>query len=119
MFRLTCLKHRLALWCLALCCARAVPGLTATITVTSTADSGVGTLRAPLANASNRDTINFSLTMPAIITLTSGELLVSKSLKIIGPGANNLAIDGNDASRVFHIGSNAAVTIASVTITNG
>jgi hypothetical protein len=79
----------------------------------------VGTLRAALASVANGDTINFSLPTPAKITLTSGELLITKNLSIVGPGATNLAVDGNTASRVFHIGSNSVATIAGLTITNG
>ena len=91
----------------------------ATITVTSTADSGAGTLRAALASANTGDTINFALPTPTTILLTSGELLVSKSVSILGPGANNLAVDGNAARRVFHVASNTVVTLASLTVTNG
>src|SRR5215471_15712019 len=78
----------------------------ANITVTNTADAGPGTLRAALASANNGDTINFALPTPAKITLTSGELFVSKNVNIFGPGSKNLALDGNGASRVFHFGSN-------------
>ena len=53
------------------------------------------------------------------ITLTSGELTISKSLDIEGPGANNLTISGNNASRVFEIGNGATVTLANLTIANG
>jgi hypothetical protein len=91
----------------------------ATITVTSTGDSGSGSLRAALASANNGDTIVFSLPLPTTITLTTGELLVSNSVVISGPGANNLAVNGNAASRVFHVGSNSIVTISGLTITNG
>jgi hypothetical protein len=92
----------------------------ATITVTSTADSGAGTLRATLGSANNGDTINFALPTPAKITLTSGELVVSNSVNILGPGTNNLAVDGNDEWRIFHvIGSNNTDTISGLTITNG
>lgn len=90
-----------------------------TITVTSTADSGAGTLRAALASATNGDTINFSLTTPARITLTTGELVVSNSISIIGPGPSNLRVDGNGISRVLHIRPSNTVTLASLTITNG
>src|SRR5436309_8005689 len=79
----------------------------ATITVTNTADNGDGTLRAAVASAANGDTINFSVPTPATIMLTSGELLVSNSVTVLGPGANNLAVDGNTNSRVFHVGSNS------------
>ncbi len=89
----------------------------ATITVTSTADSGTGTLRAALANAANGDTIDAS-GVTGTILLTSGELLVSNSVTILGPGPANLAVDGDDANRAFNI-SGTAVTIAGLTITNG
>jgi len=100
--------------CAAPACLRA-----GTITVTSAADSGGGTLRAALASANDGDTINFALPTPAKITLTSGELLVAKSVSILGPGATNLVVDGNAANRVLHIGSNTVVTITGLTITNG
>src|SRR5437667_7100777 len=88
-----------------------------TITVTSTADSGPGTLRAALASAANGDMIDVS-GVTGTILLTSGELLVPNSVTICGPGPANLAVDGNAASRVFHI-SGGVVTIAGLTITNG
>ena len=67
----------------------------ATITVTPTADSGTGSLRAAIASAVSGDTIGFAVT--GTITLTSGELLVNKNLTILGPGPNSLAVDGNAA----------------------
>jgi subtilisin family serine protease len=88
-----------------------------TITVTSTADRGPGTLRAALASASNGDTIDAS-GVTGTILLTSGELLVTNSVTILGPGPANLAVDGNATSRVFNI-SGTTVAIAGLTITNG
>src|SRR2546427_7473565 len=76
-----------------------------TITVTSTADSGAGTLREALARAADGDTID-ATGVSGTILLTSGELLVSNSVTIVGPSPANLAVDGNAASRVFYIGSN-------------
>ena len=49
----------------------------ATITVTSTADSGAGTLRDALASASDGDTIDFSVTGTITLTSTNGELSVT------------------------------------------
>jgi hypothetical protein len=88
-----------------------------TITVTNTNDSGPGSLRQALADANDGDTITFAVT--GTVGLTSGELLVDKSISISGPGTNNLAVDGNDNSRVFHIGAGETVTISGLTITNG
>src|ERR1051326_2850801 len=90
----------------------------ATITVTSTADSGPGTLRTVLASAANGDTIDATGTSGSIL-LTSGELLVTNNVTILGPGPANLAVDGNATSRVFRTGSNTVVTISGLTITNG
>ena len=45
------------------------------------------------------------------ITLTTGELLVDKSISINGPGSDNLTVDGNHASRVFYVSRWVAATI--------
>ena len=88
----------------------------ATVTVTTTADSGAGSLRSAIAAASAGDTIDFAVAGPAII-LTSGELVINQDLTIQGPGAANLAISGNHSSRVFNL--NGTVTISDLTIKDG
>jgi hypothetical protein len=103
--------------CITLLCAVAIPAHAATITVTNTNDSGAGSLRQALIDANDGDTITFAVT--GTIGLTSGELLVSKSITISGPGAANLAVNGNAKSRVFYIGAGRTVTIFGLTITNG
>ena len=68
----------------------------ATFTVTSLADSGAGSLRAAItaANAAaGADTIVFQPGLNGTITLSSGELLISDSLIIAGPGASRITID--------------------------
>jgi hypothetical protein len=96
----------------------------ATITVINAADSGAGSLRQALASASDGDTINFSGSVTGTITLTSGELLVGKSVTISGPGAANLTVDGDGRNsrrphRVFHISPGKTVSISGLTIANG
>ena len=72
----------------------------------------------PLAtDASDGDIIGFAVT--GTIGLTSGELLVTKNITISGPGAENLTVNGNAKSRLFHISSGETVTISGMTITNG
>ena len=88
------------------------------IIVTNTNDNGPGSLRQALAVANDGDTIDAS-GISGVITLTSGELLVAKSVTINGPSADLLAIDGNAASRVFEIGSGETVMIFNLTIRNG
>ena len=90
-------------------------------TVTSTADSGSGSLRDTIATAPPGDTINFAVT--GNITLTSGELLINKSLNIVGPGAASLTIErstalGTTNFRVFNVQS-GIVNISGLTVSNG
>jgi len=90
------------------------------ITVTNTNDSGPGSLRQALADAHGGDTIDFAVT--GTIGLTSGELEVMSNFNVLtisGPGAENLAVNGNAKSRVFHIRPGGSVTISGLTITNG
>jgi len=88
-----------------------------TIVVTNTNDSGPGSLRDALASANDGDTID-ATGVSGTILLTSGELQINHNLTITGPGAANLAINGNATFRVFeNFASN--VTISGLTITNG
>ena len=102
---------------LALGAGPALAAHAATITVNTTADSGPGSLRQAIQDAAPGDTINFSVT--GAITLTSGELFITKNLTIQGPGATSLAISGDDASRVVRVGPGTTVTITDITIRNG
>src|SRR5499427_5355673 len=87
------------------------------IVVTNTNDSGPGSLRDALAIANDGDTIDAS-GVSGTILLTSGELQIHHNVTINGPGAANLAVNGNATSRVFeNFASN--VTISGFTITNG
>ena len=96
----------------------AFPAFGSTLTVTSIADSGAGSLRAAVAAAAPGDTINFNLAYPATITLSS-TIWVTTSVTITGPGANNLAISGNNASEVFFVTGGPTVAISGVTIDGG
>jgi len=101
-------------------CLIALSTQAATITVTNTNDSGAGSLRQAIADANENDTIDFSVS--GTITLTTGHLEVRKNLTISGPGAANLAVNGNGSSRVFFINSifvSKIVSISGLTITNG
>ncbi|MBA2244683.1 MAG: right-handed parallel beta-helix repeat-containing protein [Gemmatimonadetes bacterium] len=88
--------------------------------VTTTEDSGAGSLREAIANASCGE-IGFALAYPATIALTTGELLIGRSVDINGPGADRLIIarDAVDYFRVIHVEAGATVTISGVTVTAG
>jgi len=96
-----------------------------TITVTSTADNGAGSLRAAIAQAQAGDTIKFASSLAnQTITLTSGQLEVEKDLTIDGQNAPGLTISGNNASRVFFVQGDPPwepieVTFKNLTIADG
>lgn len=87
-----------------------------TIVVKSLADDGPGSLRQALALARDGGAINIQAR--GTITLRSGELVVDKSVTIRGPGADNLVVSGNHASRVFHVMPGKTVTISGLKITD-
>jgi hypothetical protein len=90
-----------------------------TITVTNLNDSGAGSLRQALADASDGDTINFAVT--GTISLTSGELVIDKSVTITGPGSNSLTVRPSQAAsfRVFNVMPSHNITIQGLTISFG
>ena len=87
------------------------------IVVTNTNDSGPGSLRDALAVANDGDTID-ATGVSGTILLTSGELQITHNVTINGPGAGNLAVNGNMTFRVFE-NLASTVTISGFTITNG
>ncbi|OYT68782.1 MAG: hypothetical protein CFK52_14415, partial [Chloracidobacterium sp. CP2_5A] len=99
-----------------------VGGCAANPVVTTTADSGGGSLRDAIALACPGAVIAFSSSLTdfgaTTITLTSGELLVNKSLTIQGPGRDLISISGNGASRVMSLTS-GPVTLRSLTFRDG
>ncbi|MEI1375162.1 DUF4347 domain-containing protein [Nostoc sp. UHCC 0926] len=112
----------------------AYPGVLATFTVNNTGDTddgnannGITTLREAinLANATpGDDTITFggvfTDTTPDVITLTSGQLIITDDVTILGTGASQLIVSGNNASRVFEISGLATdATIDGLAIASG
>src|SRR5947207_9664316 len=92
--------------------------------VTTTADSGPGSLRQAIADASPGETLTFAVT--GVITLTSGELLITTNLTITGPGPSQLTVQRSIAAgtpdfRIFDIrpARPGTVTISGLTVNNG
>ncbi len=134
-------SHRTIQILLAFCLASIALGLTlffpqpplahaATITVQSSADGSAIPGNCPgggcrlrdaiaAANPAGGDIIDFSLTYPATITLTSGELVITKSLTINGPSAISLTISGGNTTRVINDTSGVNLNLSSVSIANG
>lgn len=104
-----------------------------TIVVTTTADSGAGSLREAITTAQatvDDDTITFDpsvFTSGSLHTITLASQLpsISNPLTIIGPGQDTLAISGDDTTRILYVdqGTNAtpgvSVRISDLTLTRG
>lgn len=73
--------------------------------VTNNANLGPGSLRRAITDVCPQGRIDFDFghPFPVTITLTTGRLLIDKPLTISGPGADRLAISGNNSSRIFRI----------------
>src|SRR5436190_4811495 len=106
-------------------CVFSIRANAGSVTVTTTADDGAGSLRAAIASANEGGTIQFDPSLKGqTIVLTSNELLIDKSLTISGPGADALSVQrstdsGTPEFRIFEIASLATVTIEGLTISNG
>lgn len=100
----------------------AIDARAGTVTVTNGNDSGQGSLRQAIVNASLGDTISFAPSV-TIVNLTSAQLVIDKNLSIVGPGANRLTVQRSSNApefRIFHITSSTVnVSISGITISNG
>ena len=84
--------------------------------VSTTADSGVGSLRYAIASAGSGDTIVFLLPVGSTITLMSPIMIVG-TVSLAGPGASSVAISGGNAHQIFAITGKA--TISGLTLNHG
>ncbi len=93
----------------------------AAFSVTNTNNAGSGSLRQAVldANASaGADVIEFAGGLTGTIALSGGELLVSESLSINGPGANVLSVNAGNSSRVFNFAAGTSF-LRRLSITQG
>lgn len=97
------------------------PAAAAQFTVMNTDDDGVGSLRQAIISANSdpgADEITFDASVTGTVSLASSLPAITAPLTITGPGIASLTIDGNGHS-VFAInGSNIAVSISGLTITD-
>jgi hypothetical protein len=86
-----------------------------TITVMNGNDSGPGSLRQAVSDASNGYMIQFA---PGVtnIALTNGPITIGVSLSIIGPGANTLTIGSSFSGVFFAFTNTTTISISGLTI---
>jgi hypothetical protein len=83
--------------------------------VTTTADSGAGSLRQVIANLCEGSTVTFDpgvFSTPQTITLTTGQIVINKNLTI-NAGSNKVTVSGG-TSRAFNISSGKTVGIVRI-----
>jgi hypothetical protein len=96
---------------------RTLPSTLAVLNLSDTGVAGDGSLRGEITAAQAGDTIVFKSGLSGTITLAS-EIAIHSDLTITGPGASQLTISGNNASRVFDV-SGGTVTLTGLTIAGG
>ena len=89
----------------------------AIIPVTNGNDAGPGSLRQAIATAADLDVIQF--VGVSTVTLTSGELIISKRIAVNGGAGVTITRSGTTAFRLLTVASGFAVTINNITFTNG
>jgi CSLREA domain-containing protein len=109
------------------CGIAAVSTSAATLVVTKTEDTNDGvcdadcSLREAVSVANADDTVVFSslFNTPQTITLTLGQIALTRNLSITGSGSNLLTVSGNNAGRIFYISGGASVSLAGMTLRDG
>jgi hypothetical protein len=89
------------------------------LTVTSTGDSGPGSLRAAMAAAKDGDSILFNLPRPSTIQLSSGTLTTAAHISIVGPGPSALTVAGNGSFAVFSFPYPCDISMSGLTVRGG
>lgn len=98
------------------------PVMAATFSVTTTADSGSGSLRQAITDANaaaGADTITFAGGVTGTITLASDLPEIADDLTVTGPGQLVLTIDGAGLYRPFWIRAGKSFTITDLTLKRG
>ncbi|WP_414620913.1 DUF4114 domain-containing protein [Calothrix sp. CCY 0018] len=92
----------------------------AIITVSSTADSGKGTLREAILQANSGDTIRFNSSLANKTIKLNEQLVVDKNLTIDGADAANLTISGENKTRILRVSYDYSdVVLRNLTFANG
>ena len=94
-----------------------MPGFGAEFEVTSTADSGAGSLRQAMvsANSSGGGDIIFS-NVTGQITLLSPLPRITANVNIFGPGTGSLRVSGNNTNTIFSLATGTTNTFSGFTI---
>ncbi len=87
--------------------------------VTSTADSGPGSLRQAIANATQGTPITFAPSLAGQTITLKTELLIARNITIDASAAPGVILSGGGTNRVFEISQGANVFLDHLTVENG
>jgi hypothetical protein len=83
-------------------------------------DSGAGSLRQAIADATTGDIITFNLGAGGHVITLGSEAAINKNLTINGPGGGNLLVlSGGSTNRIFNMSNGSTVNLANLTMING
>jgi hypothetical protein len=89
-----------------------------TFTVTNTSDSGTGSLRAAITQANaataGANTITFASGLTGAIDVASDLPTITGAVSIVGPGANELTVDGGGIHQLFDLSRTPTATASSI-----
>lgn len=80
-------------------------------------DTGSGSLRATIAAAAAGDVIQFDPSLNSQVILLASQINVTRELRIDGPGADKIAISGDNRTRIFS--ATAPLILSGLTLKNG
>lgn len=89
------------------------------VTVSSAAESGVGSLREALTQVCDNGAIRFAASLTNATISLQSPLTIDRAVTIDGSSAPGLTISGGGATRVFVIDAGSSATIRSLRIANG
>jgi beta-glucanase (GH16 family) len=90
------------------------------VTVTSSLDSGAGSLRRALASVCAGGSIDFAPSLAGeTITLTSGPVTLARDVSIDASDAPGLTISGNNTDRVLIVNAGVAASVAHLGLADG
>jgi|GEM_PF-1831871 len=88
--------------------------------VTTTGDSGAGSLREAISISASGDTIRADASLASSsILLTTGPLVVNKNLSIVGLGSNSTSITVGANFRIFNVGAGTTVLLRGYSLALG
>ena len=87
--------------------------------VTNLQDAGLGSLRHAIQTVAEGGEIRFAAGLSGTIRLASGELVLTKDVRILGPGATSIIVSGGGTQRAFHVRFGPRVLIRGLTIAEG